>query len=217
MSHVQSAGVNFDQRMARAYMARMKKAVKQRMERHMSRMVRESRRIKIADKRCRTCWISTVDSTELDFIFTMLFSNGQVHRVRLNEHRFYQSFYSRKEVYEVAEPPACALLDIVLAKGGPEAIAESYYNLMRSQQQSGGQSNETLARRTKVNWCLSSLMQCEGLIKEAVTVYHSGDDVIKAHEMNTFFSGRAKAYFVSKVVDRHHGDRGRYPFLAGTY
>lgn len=103
-----------------------------------------------------------------------------------------------------------------MAKGGPEAIAESFYSAMRSQQQSGGQLNETLARRTKVNWCLPSLKQCEGIIKEAVALYLRGDDVIKAHKKNTFFSGRAKEYFVSKVVDRHHADSGRCLFLADT-
>jgi hypothetical protein len=69
-----------------------------------------------------------------------------VRKVRLSEKCVYKSFYSNKVLYDIAQPPSCALLDIVLAKGGPEAIAESFYNTMRNQQQSGGQSYDTLAR-----------------------------------------------------------------------
>jgi hypothetical protein len=74
--------------------------------------------------------------------------------VRLQEQQFYRSFYSNKDIYNVATPSSCALLDIVLAKGGPEAIAESFCNCMKAQQQSDGQSNENLTRRTRLSWCL---------------------------------------------------------------
>ena len=90
------------------------------------------------------------ESTNLESIFVMRFSNGMVRKVRLSEKCVFKSFYSNKVLYDIAQPPSCALLDIVLAKGGPEAIVESFYNAMRNQQQSGGQSNDTLARRTKV-------------------------------------------------------------------
>ena len=45
-------------------------------------------------------------------------------------------------------------MDIALAKGDPEVIAESFYASMRCQQQPGGQTNQNLVRRTKVNWYL---------------------------------------------------------------
>ncbi|CAB3979316.1 Hypothetical predicted protein [Paramuricea clavata] len=67
--------------------------------------------------------------------------------------------------------------------------------------------------------CLKQYLQGKrdkGIIKEAVALYLRGDDVIKAHKKITFFSGRAKEYFVSKVVDRHHADSGCCPFLADT-
>ena len=162
MSHIQSAGINFDHRMAHTYMSRIKKAVKQGIWNGTCPEWFESQEASMPPTKegADLVGFHSVNTTELDSVFTMLFANGNVHRVRLNEHRFYESFYSRKEIYEVAEPAACALLDIVLAKGGPEAIAESFYSAMRSQQQSGGQLNETLARRTKVNWCLPSLKQC---------------------------------------------------------
>jgi len=52
------------------------------------------------------------------------FSDGSMKGVQLNEQQFYSSFYSIKEFYDKVKPPSCALLDIALAKLGPEAIAE---------------------------------------------------------------------------------------------
>jgi len=77
-------------------------------------------------------------SDTLDTFFTMKFANCKQHNVRLNEQNFYSFFYAREDLYGIAKAPSCAILDIVLAKGGPEAIAESYYSPMRAQQQSGG-------------------------------------------------------------------------------
>ena len=139
----------------------------------------------------------------------MRFSNGVVGKVRLSERCFYKSFYSNKDLYDIVYTPSCALLDIVLAKGGPEAIVESFYNSMHHQQQSGGQSNSTLVQRTKVNWCLPSLKNCESIIKESICLYLEGS----AHRVNSFFSSRANKYDCSKVVDRVQSERGRCPFL----
>ena len=215
MSHVQSAGVNFDPRMAHTYMALIKNAVMQGIWNGICPewfAVANEKEVLNKDG-ADLAELHYEESKGLDLYFTMVFSNGKVHKVRLQEQRVYQSFYSNKEIYDIAKPPSCALLDIVLAKGGPEAIAESFYNSMRNQQQSGGQLNETLERRAKVNWCLPSLRHCDEIIKEAVALYLRGDDVIRPHMKNTFFSGRAKEYFVSKVVDRIDADCGRCPFL----
>ena len=76
-------------------------------------------------------------------------------------------------------------MDITFAKGSPEAIAESFYA-------SGGKTNENVLRRTKVNWCLPSLVNCESVIPEAVSIYHKGDEKIPPHWVNTFFTDRAK-------------------------
>ncbi len=66
------------------------------------------------------------ESGGLDTIFRMDFSDGSVEKVRLNEGHVYESFYSNKEFYDIVKAPSYALLDIALAKGGPEAIAESF-------------------------------------------------------------------------------------------
>ena len=104
--------------------------------------------------------------------------------------------------------------DIVLSKGGPEAIAKSFYNSMRAQQQSGGQSNENLARRTKLNWYLPPLKKCDGIIREGIRLYFTGDGVLKPHWSLYVHSSRADKYMVSKVVNRLDAELGRCPFLA---
>jgi hypothetical protein len=145
---------------------------------------------------------SPIKNDELESYFNMKFENGGEYVVRLQEQNVYRSFYVDTKIYSIAKPPSCALIDLVLAKGGPEAITESYYATMRAQQQAGGQLNETLTRRTKLMWCLPSLKHCEEIIRESAKLYLEGDDVVGKHRSNIFTSSRAKEYNVSKVVDR---------------
>jgi hypothetical protein len=56
--------------------------------------------------------IRAEESTNLESIFVMRFSNGMVRNVRLSEKCVYKSFYSNKVLYDIAQPPSCALLSI---------------------------------------------------------------------------------------------------------
>lgn len=157
------------------------------------------------------------DDLSFDLHFKLSFKDGNQKTVKLNESIIYESLYNNENIYTVAGQPVCAMLDIALAKGGPEAIAESYYSCMRSQQQDGGQSNETLSVRTKLSWCLPSLENCADIIKNAAELYNEGEKgnkKLKPHRAHTFFSTRTNSYAVSKVVDRLQNDLGRCPFLA---
>ena len=53
--------------------------------------------------------------------------------------------------FSIAKPESSILVGIALAKSGPEAIAESFYASIQCQKQPGGQTNESLVRRTNVN------------------------------------------------------------------
>ena len=206
LAHIIKSGMDFDPRLAFRFMEKIKKAVK----------------IGIWDGLCLDWFVlaegttalpmntkptsfELVETETLDALFKLRFASGKEFTVRLQEQRFYRSFYSNKDIYNVATPSSCALLDIVLSKGGPEAIAESFYTSMRAQQQSGGQSNENLARRTKLNWCLPPLKKCDGIIREGISLYFTGDGpdgVLKRHRRHYVHSSRANEYSVSKVVDR---------------
>ena len=132
----------------------------------------------------------------------------------MHEQSLYSSFYENETIYSKAGIHSCIIIDVALAKGGPEAIAESFYAAMRYQQQSGGQENDTLVTRSKLNWCLPSLKLCDSIIKKAIKIYQNGDgDQIKRHRRNTFSSVKHKNYKFSKVLDRVENNEGRGPFL----
>ena len=157
--------------------------------------------------------ITRLDHRNFENRFKLVFEEKSFVSI-LNESQVYASFYNNEAIYKKAGRPSCALLDIALAKGGPEAIAESFYNCMRQHQQPGSQLNWTLTTRAKVAWCLPSLEKCENIIKEALKLYCSGDNVIKGHCTSTFFSSSCtRNYNMSKVVDRVNEDQGRCPFL----
>ena len=107
--------------------------------------------------------------------------------------------------------PGCILIDIALSKGGPEAIAESFYATMRAQQQVGGQYNDTLITRTKLSW--ASVRLYGDILRDSIKLYFKGDNHIKAHRSTIFFSSRATKYSTSKVIDRVDAEKGRCPFL----
>ena len=214
LPHIKESGINFDPRLAHRYMNSIKKAVMMGIWKGLCPewfTLKDNDPLNVQDSNLVS--FLPVSSDDMDSFFHMKFEDGKEYDVRLHEQNVYASFYSNPEIYSIAKAPSCALLDIVLAKGGPEAIAESFYNSMRAQQQSGGQSNENLARRTKINWCLPSLKLCDGIIQESVQTYLSGDKEIKAHRRNTFVCSRANKYFVSKVVGRVDSELGRCPFL----
>lgn len=65
----------------------------------------------------------------------------------LDEAMVYNSMYTNSEVYNLIGKEMCIVTDIALAKGGTEAIVESFHSSMASQAMQGGQSNEALALR----------------------------------------------------------------------
>ncbi|PAA71545.1 hypothetical protein BOX15_Mlig019669g1 [Macrostomum lignano] len=80
----------------------------------------------------------------------------------LDEAALIKQLYTVQPVFEEAGRAVCILLDVALNTGGGEAIAESFYGVMRSQRIMGRQKNKALQLRTKIDWCLppiSSLIE----------------------------------------------------------
>ena len=107
----------------------------------------------------------------------------------------------------------CLLVDIALAKGGPESVVESYYSVMKSQQHDGGQDNKNLSLRAKLDWSLPNLLQCERMIKDVSRLYLHGDkkNGLKKHALPTL--GDKNPYKRSKVSDRLEQNKEKLPFL----
>ena len=86
-----------------------------------------------------------------------------------------QMLYTNPAFYETAGREFCIIYDIFFAKVGTEAIAESFYRVMAAQEKDGGQSQEVLTVRTKLDWCLPSLIQCEKALSAMAKLYIEGD------------------------------------------
>ncbi len=88
----------------------------------------------------------TLAKTSIGNVFANTYELTMEHnqkpiKVKLNEEEIDEVLYNTIGV------GACVAIDIALAKGGTEAVVESYYSVMKSQQKSGNQLNETLALR----------------------------------------------------------------------
>lgn len=88
------------------------------------------------------------DAFELGNRFAITFEiDGQQFAADLHEIEVYRSIYTHEHLFNATGIEGCVTIDIALAKGGTEAMVESYYSVMISQKMSGGQQNETLALR----------------------------------------------------------------------
>ena len=115
-------------------------------------------------------------SNTLDVQSKMTFCGDEKeYIVQLNETAIYKSIYNDEEVYTLLGKEVCLLVDIASAKGGPESVVESFYSVMKSQQHDGGQDNNNLCLRAKLDWSLPNILQCERMIKKVSHLYIHGD------------------------------------------
>ncbi|CAB4025129.1 Hypothetical predicted protein [Paramuricea clavata] len=71
--------------------------------------------------------------------FHMRFTKGEkIYTVQLNESAVYLLLYTDECMYSKLGKETCLVIDIALAKGGPEAIVESFYSLMKCHKKAGG-------------------------------------------------------------------------------
>ena len=73
--------------------------------------------------------------------------SGKIALTVVNEDKVYESIYRNDTIYSLIGPEGCVAMDISLGKGGTEAVVESAYSAMGSQNQLGSISNETLTLR----------------------------------------------------------------------
>ena len=139
MAHIKQSGLDFDPRLAHGYMGRIKEAVMAGIWTSLCHewfMLQGEENSPLHPQGSKLVLFEVISSNCLDALFKMKFANGKEFNVRLNEQNVYKSFYANEEIYSIAKPPSCTIIDIMLSKGGPDAIAESYYRAMRAQQQS---------------------------------------------------------------------------------
>uniref|UniRef100_A0A1I8FS65 SET domain-containing protein n=1 Tax=Macrostomum lignano TaxID=282301 RepID=A0A1I8FS65_9PLAT len=142
-------------------------------------------------------------------------AGGEFSSVVVDEAAVYASFYADPDVFQRAGPATCALLDFALHRGGTEAIVESFYSTMRSQQQQGGQTNDTLQLRAKLAWLLPPMGgdACEEFLDDSAKLFFKGDKSrgIRPH-WSPFFAAKTKDA-IGKVLQRRAAAVSRVPFI----
>ncbi|CAB3976872.1 Hypothetical predicted protein [Paramuricea clavata] len=118
--------------------------------------------------------------------------------------RFHMRFTNFKDecVYSKLGKEICLVIDIALAKGGPETIVESFYSLMKCHKKAVVKNNENLSLRTKLDWSLHGPFQADRMVKEVAPLYLDGNKRkgLKPHLLPII--GDKCNYKTSKVIDR---------------
>ena len=149
--------------------------------------------------------------------FDVRFSDGTIFTCVLQEEEMIHDLYMDPFFYDQVGREFCIAFDVFYSKAGTEAIAESFYRVMESQQMDGGQSHEVLTMRSKVDWCLPQILQCESILPEVANLYIQGDVNLglKKHFIPVYRDRRsfAKSNKLSKVLERIGNKDVRLGFL----
>ena len=107
----------------------------------------------------------------------------------------------------------CLIIGVALGQGGPESIVESSYSVVNCQQKKGGQSNENLSLRSKLDWSLPNSLQSNRMVAGVADLYINGstEKGLKKHAIPIM--GSKSAYKRSKVLDRIEKSNTRLSFL----
>eukprot|EP00112_Aurelia_sp_Birch-Aquarium-sp1_P015931 Seg357.1 transcript_id=Seg357.1/GoldUCD/mRNA.D3Y31 product="hypothetical protein" protein_id=Seg357.1/GoldUCD/D3Y31 len=166
------------------------------------------------DARCLQAFSMSENKESLDLKFIMKFSGDErMYEVLVNEKAIMQSFYTDADVYEELGREICLIIDIALAKGGPESVVESFYSVVKCQQKHGGQLNENLSLRAKLDWSLPNILYSEKMVEKVAALYLNGnrEKGLKKHALPII--GDRNPYKRSKVLDRLESSDVRLPYL----
>ena len=114
--------------------------------------------------------------------------------------------YTDSSFYSLVGQEFCLLFDIIYAKTGTEALAESFYCVVEKQEMEGKQSLDVLALRSKLDSRLPPVLQCDVALTEMAHWYIEGNkrDGLKKHYVPVYRDKRSiKNRFTdcSKVVN----------------
>ena len=141
-------------------------------------------------------------------VFRVQLSCGTTLVVVLEEDAIIHALYTDSSFYTLVGQEFCLLFDIMYAKTGTEAVAESFYRVVEKQEMEGKQSLDVLASRSKIDWCLPPVLQYDSALTEMAHMYIEGDKKrgLKKHYVPVYRDKRSiKNRFTdcSKVIDRH--------------
>ena len=151
-------------------------------------------------------------------VFQVTLSHGEEKQVVFEEEEVIKALYEDSSFYSAVGREFCLIFDIMYAKTGTEAVAESFYRVVEMQEKDGGQSQEVLSMRAKVDWCFPPVIQCESALAEMANMYLNGDKErgLKRHHLPIYKdirSMRGNSSQYSTVVSRIVNNPAKFPFL----
>ena len=101
-----------------------------------------------------TSLVPDTSTSSIRQILRLILLNGKQFKAILDEPVLIETLYNVKEIYSRIGPEFVIALDVALATGGSEAIAESFYSVMDAQKQRCHESNRIMELRAKIDWLL---------------------------------------------------------------
>ena len=126
-------------------------------------------------------------------------------KVKFLKSQLWESIYTDSALYSIIGREGCIALDFAYNIGGSEAIAETYFGVMKSQIKDNHDPN-TADMRSLVKFCLADPSHCPSAINEIAKIYREGDlkRKVRRHRTNIFIDKKQRAsrkYVVSKAID----------------
>ena len=120
------------------------------------------------------------------------------------------NFASIFQTYSAAGPELCTALDVALAKGGTEAVVESFYSKMKVQYRGANLSNDTLVDRTIIDACYPVPLRCPSTVEAVARLYANGNEKLGLvkHRVPRHTDIRERGIYseTSKVISRMKED-----------
>ena len=149
--------------------------------------------------------------------YCVVLDSGQTEMMFLQEQEVITALYTDTDFYTSVGQEFCIVFDVMYAKTGTEAVVESFYGVVRSQEMYGGQSIKVLGDRAKVDWCFPPVLDCERALNEMADMYINGDGKlgVKRHHVPVYKNKKSllKSNSLSKVLTRMQQSKKGLPFL----
>ena len=138
-------------------------------------------------------------------------------KVVLQEEEVITAIYTNTQFYQSIAQEFCIVFDVLLAKTGTEAPAETHYRIVSNQEMDGGQDLSTLSMRARIDSCFPATIQCQRPVEEIAALYRKGDKGLglKRHRIPIYKdtrSVRRDSKGMSLVISRHANAAAPLPF-----
>jgi len=121
------------------------------------------------------------------------------------------------QVFEKVGQELCTALDVAVSMGGCEAVVESFYSVVDTQQKGGNMSNETLEARSIIDWCYPAPYRCPATMEKVATLLLEGNCLLGIPpcppSIHTDTKNKSQFSEVSKVLRRLKNEPVKYEFL----